>query len=152
MAERCRNDEVRERFMFMFNRYQDLIERFKTSDLSDSQPTKGNIEGGLTTIEEKALGNIQKIGKECLVDGVLDKAEAPDRPGPVVHGFVFGGGRDGDAGRGRRLRRALLPHRTGQHHRQSDPSGDQDLRQSAHRAHHERARRCRRIRVCCAGK
>ena len=81
VAARCRNDEVRERFMFMFNRYQDLIERFKTSDLSDSQPTKGNIEGGLTTIEEKALGNIQKIGKECMVDGVLDKAEAPTGPG-----------------------------------------------------------------------
>ncbi len=81
VAARCRNDEVRDRFMFMFNRYQDLIERFKTSDLSDSQPTKGNIEGGLTTIEEKALGNIQKIGKECLVDGVLDKAETPTGPG-----------------------------------------------------------------------
>ncbi len=81
VAERCRNDEVRERFMFMFNRYQDMINRFKTSDLSESQPTKGNIEGGLTTIEEKALGNIQKIGKACLVDGVLDKAEAPSGPG-----------------------------------------------------------------------
>ena len=81
VAARCRNDEVRERFMFMFNRYQDLINRHKTSDLSDSQPTKGNIEGGLTTIEEKALGNIQKIGKECVVDGVLDKAEAPTGPG-----------------------------------------------------------------------
>lgn len=81
VAERCRNDEVRERFMFMFNRYQDMINRFKTSDLSESQPTKGNIEGGLTTIEEKALGNIQKIGKKCLVDGVLDKAEAPTGPG-----------------------------------------------------------------------
>ncbi|MCG6890897.1 MAG: UxaA family hydrolase [Gammaproteobacteria bacterium] len=81
VAARCRNDEVRERFMFMFNRYQDMINRFKTSDLSDSQPTKGNIEGGLSTIEEKALGNIQKIGKECLVDGVLDKAEAPTGPG-----------------------------------------------------------------------
>jgi (2R)-sulfolactate sulfo-lyase subunit beta len=81
VAERCRNDEVRERFMFMFNRYQDLIERHKTSDLSDSQPTKGNIEGGLTTIEEKALGNIQKIGKQCMVDGVLDKAEVPTGPG-----------------------------------------------------------------------
>ena len=81
VAERCRNDEVRDRFMFMFNRYQELIERHKTSDLSDSQPTKGNIEGGLTTIEEKALGNIQKIGKQCLVDGVLDKAEVPTGAG-----------------------------------------------------------------------
>ena len=36
---------------------------------------------GLTTIEEKALGNIQKIGKKCIVDGVLDKADAPTGPG-----------------------------------------------------------------------
>jgi len=81
VAERCRTPEVKERFMFMFNRYQDMINRHKTSDLSDSQPTKGNIAGGLTTIEEKALGNIQKIGKKCLIDGVLDKAEMPTGPG-----------------------------------------------------------------------
>ena len=81
VAERCRSDEVRGRFLFMFNRYQEMIERHKTNDLSESQPTKGNIAGGLTTIEEKALGNIQKIGRECVVDGVLDKAEAPTHPG-----------------------------------------------------------------------
>ena len=81
VAERCRTPEVRERFMYMFDRYQEVVERHKTSDLSESQPTKGNIAGGLTTIEEKALGNIQKIGRECMVDGVLDKAETPDGPG-----------------------------------------------------------------------
>ncbi|MFO1362498.1 MAG: UxaA family hydrolase [Burkholderiales bacterium] len=81
VAARCRTPAIRERFMFMFNRYQDIINRHKTSDLSDSQPTKGNIAGGLTTIEEKALGNIQKIGRKCSVDGVLDKAEAPTHPG-----------------------------------------------------------------------
>ncbi len=81
VAARCRTPEIRDRFMFMFDRYQALIEKNKTSDLSDSQPTKGNIEGGLTTIEEKALGNIQKIGKHCVVDGVLDKAEDPTHSG-----------------------------------------------------------------------
>jgi len=81
VAQRCRTPEVRERFMFMFNRYQDMINRHKTTDLSESQPTKGNIAGGLTTIEEKALGNIQKIGRKCLVDGVIDKAEVPSGPG-----------------------------------------------------------------------
>ena len=81
VAERCRTPEVRARFMYMFDRYQEVVERHKTSDLSESQPTKGNIAGGLTTIEEKALGNIQKIGRECMVDGVLDKAETPDGPG-----------------------------------------------------------------------
>jgi (2R)-sulfolactate sulfo-lyase subunit beta len=78
---RCRSPEIAARFQAVFDRYQAVIEANKTSDLSESQPTKGNIEGGLTTIEEKALGNIQKIGKKCLVDGVLDKAEAPTHPG-----------------------------------------------------------------------
>lgn len=78
---RCRTPEVKKKFRDMFDRYQGVIERNKTSDLSDSQPTKGNIAGGLTTIEEKALGNIQKIGKKCIVDGVLDKAETPTIPG-----------------------------------------------------------------------
>lgn len=81
VAERCRTPEIREQFQFMFDRYQDVIEAHKTSDLSDSQPTKGNIAGGLTTIEEKALGNIQKIGRTSMVDGVLDKAEEPTGPG-----------------------------------------------------------------------
>ena len=81
VAARCETPEVRDQFMAMFNRYQELVERHKTSDLSDSQPTKGNIAGGLTTIEEKALGNIQKIGKKCKVVGCLDKAEMPTKPG-----------------------------------------------------------------------
>lgn len=81
VAERCRTPEVKAQFMAMFNSYQEMIDRHKTSDLSDSQPTKGNIAGGLTTIEEKALGNIQKIGKKCMVDGVLDYAETPAGPG-----------------------------------------------------------------------
>jgi (2R)-sulfolactate sulfo-lyase subunit beta len=81
VAERCRDEKVRAEFMHMFDRYQEVINRHKTSDLSDSQPTKGNIAGGLTTIEEKALGNIQKIGKKCVIDGVIDKAEVPRHPG-----------------------------------------------------------------------
>ena len=81
VAARCRNDAVRKKFQLVFDRYQEVINRHKTGDLMDSQPTKGNIAGGLTTIEEKALGNIQKIGKKCVVDGVLDKAEMPSHAG-----------------------------------------------------------------------
>jgi (2R)-sulfolactate sulfo-lyase subunit beta len=81
VAARCRDERVRSEFMRMFDRYQEVVNRHKTNDLTDSQPTKGNIAGGLTTIEEKALGNIQKIGKHCVIDGVLDKAEAPTGPG-----------------------------------------------------------------------
>ena len=78
---RCANEEVRKKFQFFFDRYAKIIDDHKVDDLSDSQPTKGNIEGGLTTIEEKALGNIQKIGRKAPVIGCLDKAEVPTGPG-----------------------------------------------------------------------
>lgn len=81
VAARCATPAVRERFLAVFNRYQNIVNAHKTSDLTDSQPTKGNIAGGLTTIEEKAFGNIEKIGRRCRVIGVLDKAEAPTAPG-----------------------------------------------------------------------
>jgi (2R)-sulfolactate sulfo-lyase subunit beta len=145
VAARCANDEVRQKFMFMFDRYQEVINRHKTSDLSDSQPTKGNIAGGLTTIEEKALGNIQKIGKVCTVDGVIDKAGDADPSGALVHGLVIGSGGDGDLVRGVRLCGALLPDRAGQRDRQPDPAGDQDLREPAHGAADERAHRRRHV-------
>src|SRR5262249_39124873 len=56
-ASRAATKEVGERFLQAFRAYQAVIEQHKTSDLSESQPTKGNIAGGLTTIEEKAFGN-----------------------------------------------------------------------------------------------
>jgi len=75
---RAANPEAAAKFMKLFNAYQDdVIEQFKTSDLSDSQPTKGNILGGLTTIEEKALGNLEKIGRTSTYIDALDPAEAP---------------------------------------------------------------------------
>jgi (2R)-sulfolactate sulfo-lyase subunit beta len=48
----------------------------KDADLLGSQPTHGNIAGGLSTIEEKALGNIQKLGTKAVI-GVLRPAERP---------------------------------------------------------------------------
>ncbi len=75
---RAATPEVGERWYKMWKAYQtDVIEQFKTDDLSDSQPTKGNIAGGLTTIEEKALGNLEKIGRECKYIDILEPAEAP---------------------------------------------------------------------------
>jgi (2R)-sulfolactate sulfo-lyase subunit beta len=79
--ERAATPEVGEAFMRTFNAYNDIILQFKTNDLSGSQPTKGNIRGGLTTIEEKAFGNLQKIGKKGVYVGVLKPAEAPSGPG-----------------------------------------------------------------------
>jgi (2R)-sulfolactate sulfo-lyase subunit beta len=82
---RAANKDVGERWYAMWKAYQtDVIEAHKTSDLSDSQPTKGNIAGGLTTIEEKALGNLEKIGRECTYIDILQPAEAPKK-GPGLY-------------------------------------------------------------------
>ena len=71
------SEKVAEQFMAVFKDYTDMIMKEKTDDLSESQPTKGNIRGGLTTIEEKALGNIEKLGKKTKFVGCLKPAEAP---------------------------------------------------------------------------
>jgi (2R)-sulfolactate sulfo-lyase subunit beta len=83
-ASRAATSEVKERFMQVFNAYQEVIDRHKTSDLSESQPTKGNIAGGLTTIEEKAFGNLQKIGRKTKFIDVLKPAESPAK-GPGLY-------------------------------------------------------------------
>ena len=71
------NAKIAQQFMAVFKDYTDMIMKEKTDDLSESQPTKGNIRGGLTTIEEKALGNIEKLGKKTKFVGCLKPAEAP---------------------------------------------------------------------------
>ncbi len=82
---RAADEETGERWYAMWKAYQDdVIEAHKVDDLSDSQPTKGNIEGGLTTIEEKALGNLEKIGRECRYIDILDPAVAPEK-GPGLY-------------------------------------------------------------------
>ena len=76
-AERAAAPEVRDNFLKTWNAYNDFILENKTDDLSESQPTKGNIAGGLTTIEEKAFGNFQKIGKNSKFIDVLEPAQEP---------------------------------------------------------------------------
>jgi (2R)-sulfolactate sulfo-lyase subunit beta len=83
--ERAASPEIAEKWYKMWKAYQDdVIEAHKTNDLSDSQPTKGNIAGGLTTIEEKALGNLEKIGRKCRYIDALEPAEAPAK-GPGLY-------------------------------------------------------------------
>jgi (2R)-sulfolactate sulfo-lyase subunit beta len=82
---RAATPDVGEKWMRTFQAYQDeVIEPHKVNDLSESQPTKGNIEGGLTTIEEKALGNLEKIGKQVSYIDALEPAEAPAK-GPGLY-------------------------------------------------------------------
>jgi len=83
-SNRASTPETKEKFLKTWNEYNNFILENKTSDLSESQPTKGNIAGGLTTIEEKAFGNLQKIGKKTNFIDVLEPAEEPSK-GPGLY-------------------------------------------------------------------
>jgi (2R)-sulfolactate sulfo-lyase subunit beta len=79
IADQAASPRVREDFLKTFQAYQDFI--ISTgADLLGSQPTEGNIRGGLSTIEEKAMGNIQKMGRN-KVASVLKPAQEPKGPG-----------------------------------------------------------------------
>ena len=83
--ERAINKEIGEKWYKVWKAYQDeVIEAHKVDDLSESQPTKGNIAGGLSTIEEKAMGNLEKIGRKCRYIDVLEPAETPSK-GPGLY-------------------------------------------------------------------
>jgi (2R)-sulfolactate sulfo-lyase subunit beta len=79
VESRCINTRVKADFQRVFDDYTQLI-KSQGVDLMGSQPTEGNIRGGLTTIEEKAMGNIQKIGR-LKVASVLEPAVEPRGPG-----------------------------------------------------------------------
>ena len=144
-ATRAASPEVAEKFLATWQAYMDeVIEPHKTSDLSESQPTKGNIAGGLTTIEEKGLrqpaedrqaGQVHRRAGTCRGAG--------EGTGPLLHGLLFGGRGVRHPAGGGRFHRAPLPDRSGQHHRQSDRAGDQAQRQPQDRARDGRAHRSR---------
>ena len=79
IAARCANEDVRAKFQAMYDGYIAEIEASK-ANLLGSQPTQGNIRGGLSTIEEKALGNIAKTGTVPVVDAI-EPAVTPKRQG-----------------------------------------------------------------------
>jgi (2R)-sulfolactate sulfo-lyase subunit beta len=79
IAARCADEETRKKFQALYDEYLRRIER-EGANLLGSQPTQGNIAGGLSTIEEKAMGNIAKTGSRPVVDA-LPPAQAPARRG-----------------------------------------------------------------------
>ena len=84
VAARCETKELAERLTFMVKRIEEKSIGYGV-DLRGTQPTPGNIAGGLTTIEEKSLGCIYKAGDKPVV-GVLEYAERVD---PARHGLYF---------------------------------------------------------------
>jgi altronate dehydratase large subunit len=70
LARRAVNGEVAARIFEIVTRMEDRV-KAAGIDMRGSNPTPGNIRGGLTTIEEKSLGAICKSGS-MPIDGVLE--------------------------------------------------------------------------------
>ncbi|SFG86076.1 altronate dehydratase large subunit [Halopelagius inordinatus] len=73
LADRCVDDETRDELLAHVDAREGMAELMGV-DLRGAQPTPGNQEGGLTTIEEKSLGAISK-GGTTPVRGIVEYAE-----------------------------------------------------------------------------
>lgn len=83
LADRCVDDETRDRLLERVKRRESAAQLMGV-DLRGAQPTPGNQDGGLTTIEEKSLGAIAK-GGTTPVRGIVEYAESL----PVGGGLVL---------------------------------------------------------------
>lgn len=81
LMNKCRDECI-------FNRYKKMIVDFKDSYTRAGfpvyeNPSPGNKKGGITTLEEKSLGCIEKAGSTPIVD-VLEYGEAVNKQGVSV--------------------------------------------------------------------
>ena len=79
LAQRAITKEVGQQIIDVVARYEASI-NYEGIDIRGAQPSRGNIEGGLSTLEEKSLGAAKKAGNAAFT-GVLEYAIAPTKAG-----------------------------------------------------------------------
>jgi len=100
LAQRAANRDVAAQIFKIVARMENRI-RDVGVDMRGGQPTPGNIQGGITTIEEKSLGAICKSGS-FPIDGVLEYGEtitgkglfildSPGREAEIMTGLAAAG-------------------------------------------------------------
>ena len=78
LMQRCESTEVFERTVALINDFKDYYTRH--NQVIYENPSPGNKKGGITTLEEKSLGCVQKGGLSPVVD-VLDYGDRVRRQG-----------------------------------------------------------------------
>jgi altronate dehydratase large subunit len=82
LAARAVTPEVGDRILYIVRRIEENAMKMGV-DIRGAQPAPGNIEGGITTIEEKSLGCIHKAGTTPIRE-VIEYAERPSEHGLVI--------------------------------------------------------------------
>ena len=82
LARRAATPEVGQKILdYVRHREQEQIDAGE--EVRKTQPSPGNKDGGITTLEEKSLGCIYKGGSTPIVD-MIDCAHAPEKKGLVL--------------------------------------------------------------------
>lgn len=79
LAERSASPAVRERLLAAVAECERFL-KATGEDFMNKQPTPGNVRGGISTVEEKALGDVLKGGTTPVVE-VLAYGQRPTLPG-----------------------------------------------------------------------
>ena len=82
LAKRAETPEIKRQIIGICKDLEDHLAGVN-QDLRTGQPTPGNKEGGISTIEEKSLGCIYKGGTKPIVE-VLQYAQMPTRKGSLI--------------------------------------------------------------------
>lgn len=77
LARRAKNKEVHDKIYKIVKDFEDSIRENTGKDVREGNPSVGNQEGGLTTLEEKSLGCIHKAGS-TTINNVYGYAEHMD--------------------------------------------------------------------------
>lgn len=78
VAETAINEEVARKVYMAVEKFEKEVERIG-ADMRGGNPSPGNIEGGLSTIEEKSLGCISKAGTSPLKDVIPFADQIPGK-------------------------------------------------------------------------
>ena len=78
LMERCESREIFNKTVMLINNYKDYFVRH--GQVVYENPSPGNKAGGITTLEEKSLGCVQKGGRADVVD-VLDYGDTVTKNG-----------------------------------------------------------------------
>ena len=78
LMQRCENEAVFEKTVSLINDFKDYYKRH--DQVVYENPSPGNKKGGITTLEEKSLGCVQKAGSAPVVD-VLDYGDTIQKNG-----------------------------------------------------------------------
>lgn len=78
LMQRCVSEEVFDKTVDLINNFKDYFTRY--NQVIYENPSPGNKKGGITTLEEKSLGCVQKGGKAAVTD-VLDYGDIIKKKG-----------------------------------------------------------------------